>query len=233
MPFEDQLRSKVINYCKADLPPRKNILELFSYIEDADLRNRIVSEYEGARFAYKLFEGIRATDDQMRFQVRSQLLSYASLYEASVEYVLFHYYEETEEVAQMGRYKSLIKISIPESQKEKLQNELSHNGKEIIPCYEGTKRKDRNTIRFDEKVDAAVKLGLLHSFHGRDPEVVNLPDELKEIYGFRNGIHIIAEQRKDINYEIDMSKKAYWRIAPFCQQIREGLERDGKWHAHV
>ena len=78
MPFEDQFRNEIINYCKADLPPRENTLELFSFIQDVDLRNRIVSEYEGARFAYKLFEGIRATDDQMRFQVRSQLLSYAS-----------------------------------------------------------------------------------------------------------------------------------------------------------
>lgn len=41
---------------------------------------------------------------------------------------------------------------------------------------------------------------------------VDLPSELIEIYSYRNGIHIIAERRKGISYELDLSKRAYRRM---------------------
>lgn len=191
---------------------------------------------QGRRYRFALYPVPRrtitqATDDRMRFQVRSQLLSYASLYEASIEYVLYRYYGDTSEVEQMGKFNGLIKVSIPKSQEEKLQSELFHDGKRIVPCYEGEKAKDKNAIRFEEKIDTAVKLGFIHPLIERGSVVINLPEELKEIYSYRNGIHLLSEQRKDINYEINMSRRAYMRLAPFCQQIRVKLERDGKVNA--
>ena len=56
------------------------------------------------------------------------------------------------------------------------------------------------------------KLGLIHKFVNPKGMEVDLPSELIEIYSYRNGVHLIAEQRKGINYELDLSKKAYWRI---------------------
>ena len=55
-----------------------------------------------------------------------------------------------------------------------------------------------------------------------------MPSELIEIYSYRNGIHIIAEQRKHINYELDLSKRAYRRMRPFIDQLKEKLRQDGK-----
>lgn len=58
-----------------------------------------------------------------------------------------------------------------------------------------------------------------------------LSKELKseiELYSYRNGIHILAEQRKGITYELDLSKKAYRRMRPFIDQIKERLIADGK-----
>jgi hypothetical protein len=51
-----------------------------------------------------------------------------------------------------------------------------------------------------------------------------------EIYAYRNGIHIIAERRKGINYELELSKKAYRRMRPFIDQIKEQLSKDGKFN---
>ncbi len=53
-----------------------------------------------------------------------------------------------------------------------------------------------------------------------------MPSELIEIYSYRNGIHIIAEQRKGINYELELSKKAYRRMRPFIHQVKDKLEQD-------
>lgn len=52
--------------------------------------------------------------------------------------------------------------------------------------------------------------------------------ELIEIYGNRNGIHLVAEQRKGINYELELSKKAYKRMQPFIEQIKQKLKLDNK-----
>ena len=229
MPFCGHLKDAVMSYCESDLPEHGANQKMFSFILDKDLKDRIVAELEGARFAYKLFEGLQASDELMRFQVRSQLLSYASLYEASIEYVLYQYYADSSAVTEMGQFTALNRISIPTEKQATLQKELSHDGKTIIPCYEGIKRKEKNTIRFEEKVEAAVKLSLLWPFlNNTDGRYVDLPEELKTFYSYRNGIHLIAEKRKDIKYDIEMSKRAFWRLKPFCQQIKERLEIDGK-----
>ena len=88
--------------------------------------------------------------------------------------------------------------------------------------------KDKPDIRFDEKCRTAEKLGLLHTFVDKEGNEVNLLNEIIEIYSNRNGIHIIAEQRKNIQYELDLSKKAYRRMKPFIAQLKEKLEADGK-----
>ena len=51
---------------------------------------------KGVRFAYKLYEGIGAKDENLLFEIRHQILSYASIYEVIVNYVLYTFYNETD-----------------------------------------------------------------------------------------------------------------------------------------
>ena len=90
------------------------------------------------------------------------------------------------------------------------------------------KRKEKSQVRFDDKCKTAESLGLIHKFVNADGREVDLPSEIIEIYSYRNGIHIIAEQRKGINYELDLSKRAYRRMRPFINQLKEKLVEDGK-----
>ena len=71
-------------------------------------------------------------------------------------------------------------------------------------------------------------MGLIHKFINDDGVEIDLPSEIIEIYSYRNGIHIIAEQRKGINYELDLSKKAYRRMRPFIDQLKDKFIQDGK-----
>ena len=59
------------------------------FIQDIELRHRIITEFKAIRFAYKLYEGIGATDANLMFEVRNQILAYASIYEAVIE--MFNY----------------------------------------------------------------------------------------------------------------------------------------------
>ena len=87
-------------------------------------------------------------------------------------------------------------------------------------------------MRFEDKCETAKKLGIIHCFTNNKGVYINLPEEIKEIYSFRNGIHLIAEQRKGIHYELDLSKKAYRRMNPFVAQIKEKLIEDRVYNSN-
>ena len=228
MAFSEEIKKEINDYCNKHLATDPWYEIEFSFIKDIKLKNRIISEFKAIRFAYKLYEGIGATDTNLMFEVRNQILAYASIYEAVIENVLDTYYSDTNEYTSLMCCELLTKISIPQKKKNELQDALSHDGKEIIPCYYKRKTKEKTKIRFDDKCDAAKKLGLIHKFTNSEGVEVDLPSELIEIYSYRNGIHIIAEQRKQINYELNLSKRAYRRMKPFIQQLKEKLKQDQK-----
>lgn len=228
MAFSEKIKKEIEDYCNNHLATDSWYENEFFFIQNVELRNRIITEFKAIRFAYKLYEGIGATDENLMFEVRNQILAYASIYEAVIEDVLSTYYSDTVEFDSLMHHTIPIRISIPQSKKDKLQNELSHDGKEIIPFYYGKKEKEKPQVRFDDKCRTAESLGLIHKFINDKGIEVDLPYELIEIYSYRNGIHIIAEQRKGISYELDLSKRAYRRMRPFIDQLKEKLRQDGK-----
>lgn len=228
MAFSEELKNEIEHYCNNHLATNSWYENEFSFIHDIELRNRIIAEFKAIRFAYKLYEGIEATDENLMFEVRNQILAYASIYEAVISKVLELYYSDTTEYDSLIHHNIPIKISIPEDKKRILQDALSHDGKIIVPFYYARRKKEEPQIRFDDKCRTAESIGLIHKFVNEDGIEVDLPSEIIEIYSYRNGIHIIAEQRKRINYELDLSKKAYRRMRPFIDQIKEKLVKDNK-----
>lgn len=95
-----------------------------------------------------------------------------------------------------------------------LEKTLEHDGKIIIPTYEGIGRTDISKVRFDKKADCAEALGLIAPW---------LKDEIIEFYEARNAIHIHAEIKKSLAYQLDLSKRAYMRMEPFIDQITENF----------
>lgn len=228
MAFSEKLKNEIQQYCTNHLAPDSWYENKFSFIQDMELKNRIIMEFKAIRFAYKLYEGIEANEENLTFEVRNQILAYASIYEAVIENVLNTYYSDTEEFDALTHHTIPIKISIPQDKLNILQNALSHDGKEIVPFYYAKKKKEEAKIRFDDKCRTAEKLGLIHKFISNDGKDIDLTSEIIEIYSYRNGIHIIAERRKGINYELELSRKAYRRMEPFLEQIKEKLINDGK-----
>ena len=228
MAFSEKIKKEIEDYCNNHLATDLWYENEFSFIRDVELRNRIIAEFKAIRFAYKLYEGIGATGANLIFEVRNQIFAYASIYEAIIESVLTTYYSDTIEFDYLMHHIIPIKVSIPQNKNAKLQDILSHNGKEIVPFYYERKEKEKPQVRFDAKCRTAESLGLIHKFVNKKGKEIDLPSELIEIYSYRNGIHIIAEQRKGISYELDLSKRAYYRMRPFIDQLKEKLWQDGK-----
>lgn len=228
MPLPKELKSEIEKYCNNHLAPDLWYENEFSVIQDANLKKRIIAEFKSIRFAYKLYEGIGAEGENLMFEVRNQILAYASIYEVVIENVIDTYYSDTPEFESLMYHEMPIRIDIPERKQYELQSALSHDGKTIVPYYFAKKKKEKAKVRFDEKCRTAEKLGLIHKYVNESGEEIDLPAEIIEIYSYRNGIHILAEQRKGITYELDLSKKAYRRTRPFIDQIKERLMADGK-----
>lgn len=228
MPFSKELKEKIEDYCNSHLANFGWYENEFSFIQDEVLKDRLVAEFKAIRFAYKLYEGIEAQEENLRFEIRNQILAYASIYEAIIENVLETYYAQTPEFYDLMHHCIPIRISIPTEKINILQRELVHDGKDIVPFYYDIRRKEKTQVRFDDKCKTAEQLGLIHKFTNEKGEIIDLPSELIEIYTCRNGIHLIAEQRKGINYELELSKKAYRRMRPFIDQLKEKLSEDKK-----
>ncbi len=91
------------------------------------------------------------------FEVRNQILAYASIYEAVIEYVLITYYFDTDEFDSLMHHIVPIKISIPNDKMSILQNVLSHDGKEIIPFYYDRRKKEN--LKLDLMINVEQQKG--------------------------------------------------------------------------
>lgn len=228
MPLPKEIKNAVYSYCNNHLADEAWYNEEFEFIEDKSLRKRLVEEFKGIRFAYKLYEGIEAKDENYIFEIRHQIFSYATIYEAVIHWVLYAYYKDTPEFHELQYHIVPARIDIPEAKRAVLKEELSHNGEDILIYHRQERKKDDSQIRFDDKCKTAEKLGLLHGFINNEGKGIDLVSEIIEIYGYRNAIHLIAEQRKGIDYELELSKRAYRRMRPFIDQIKTQLKIDKK-----
>lgn len=227
MPFEPRLKAQIMEYCNNDLPDFYYYNELYNFIKDKKLQERIKTEHKAVRFAYKLYEGIEATGDNLVFQIRNQILAYATIYEAVLDYVLTTFYNDSTEYENLLNFKLLKEWNGLTAEKKEELKRLSGFDDIKLNYYKDTKKEYR-TIRFEDKCSTAAQIGLIHSFTDDDGVFIDLESEIKNIYSYRNGIHLIAEQTKNIQYEIEFSKKSFYLLKPFLTQIKEKLIKDNK-----
>ncbi|MFI3254692.1 MAG: hypothetical protein R3Y63_10200 [Eubacteriales bacterium] len=204
MPFPSELQTQIYNYLELTLPTEQWYdLNFFTFIADVTLRKRLIVEHKNARKIYKFFEGLAATEDFRLAQIKTQVIMYVSIQEAVINYTLFELFPNSIEVGKLITKKQFKEYSIPNASREKLKSELSHDGKEIICGYHTDTIVDKTKIRYEEKLKVCCELNLI------SPE---LADELKKLYEYRNTVHLEAELRKNLSFDLDMGELAYRRV---------------------
>jgi hypothetical protein len=91
---------------------------------------------------------------------------------------------------------------------------MTFDGEELHPCVYKDTRTLRNSIPFKDKVDCAVRLGLIKEEYAGD---------IKRTYDLRNLAHLEAEASRQIEVELQEAKTGYWRMKPFLENIVEVL----------
>jgi hypothetical protein len=212
--FSEGVRDDIKEYIDGHLADWEWHQNRFSFVSDHTLRDRLADEFMSTRYVYKLLEGMAADGWLLRAQIRLQILSYASIYEAVIHHILFDDLSTNPKVQALTEFKTKKQISIPADKKAALEVALEHDGKKIIPTYEGIGRTEESKVRFEKKAECAAELGLIENW---------LMEEIIEFYEARNAIHIHAEIRKSLDYQLDLSKRAYLRMEPFVEQVSTNL----------
>lgn len=218
MAFETSIQDQINAYIGAHVADEAWHIAYFDFVKEPNLEKRLGEEFISTRYIYKLLEGLKADEWLLRAQIRLQILSYASIYEAVIHHMLFDRLSTEPEVISLTEFPIKKLLSIPRESLAQLQKHLEHDGKQIIPTYEAVGKTDESKVRFDKKAECAAKLGLIEEW---------LKDELIEFYEARNAIHIHAEIRKSLTYQLDLSKRAYWRMQPFKEQVSAALASRG------
>lgn len=144
MALPKSLKDKMYSYCNNHLPSEGWYDGEFAFIEDEKIRKRIVEEFKGVRFAYKLYVGLEATEENLIFEVRHQILAYASIYEAIIHYVLYEYYKDTEEFHKMLYHTVPTKMSFCKNKWMRLRRYcLGRMSKFIFTMIKSEKRMNR------------------------------------------------------------------------------------------
>jgi len=216
MPFPEDLAEKVNKYCSSHIPSNDWYNEkFFPFIQDEGIWNRLVIEHKNARFIYKVFEGLQAQNDQLLAQVKTQIIMFVSIQEEVVNYVLFNLFADNQEVQNLGQIEKLKKISIPKNSMKSLEKVLVHNKQDIIPCYYESSQVDKTKIRYDQKVPVLEKLGLIDEY---------LKVDLIKLYEYRNTVHLAAERKKQLDYDLKMGQLAFRRVEGLSIQLTESLK---------
>jgi len=208
MPLEETLRDQIINYCKKDLPGDLNWhIQQFDFIDNVDLKNKVGRAFYSARFVSKLMEATFVTGDDIHPFVKFQIIQYASIYEAVTNYLLWNKYATHPEVIALQIHKAYKPISALGRLAK-----MTYDGEELFTCVYKDTKTPKNSIPFKDKVDCAVRIGFIDIAYAED---------IKNIFVLRNLAHLESEAERNIEMELEDSKKGYWRIKPFIDKINE------------
>lgn len=210
MPLATAHQNLVLEYCDRHLGDQDWFSNEFSFIEDQPLRERLAQEFYAARYVYKLGEALSVTGDRLHAHVKFQIVQYASIYEAVIVHLLWQ---------KFGSHPALAEIQYHESYKSAAEfprniTVSNIDGEEIFLCVKRQEKTNPFSIKFNDKVDAAVAIGFVENGVG---------EEIKEFYRLRNAIHLETAIRKSITYELEQAQLAYMRMRPFIDHIKARL----------
>ena len=88
---------------------------------------------------------------------------------------------------------------------------VTTSDEEVSLCISVNHKTQWQSIKFDDKVYAAVNIGFVDH---------TLGEEIKGFYKLRNAIHLESAIKNEVTYELPNSLLAYRRIYPFTKGIK-------------
>jgi hypothetical protein len=217
MPLEISLRKQVMDYILRDIAPGKTpeqeamdwFLERFGFIDNATLKKHLAAAFYQARVNEKTREALSLKKDSNNAFIQTQIVLYASIYEALIDYAL-------EKNKTHPTVKSLLTqefyapVHALSASSELTFNEAGVAHK-VFTCKKKVRTHHLKEIQFKERLAAAISINFVQA---------TSQQEIEALYTSRNKIHILAAAADDFKPDGEQSSKAYRNLFAFLQHAR-------------
>lgn len=217
MPLKKALRQPVVDYILRDIAPGKApgqkpmewFLDRFDFIDNATLQKHLAEAFYQARLNEKTREALGLRKDFNNVFVKTQIVLYASIYEALIDHALEKNKTESA-VASLLRQEFFSPVPALSGATELTYKDADATHK-IVTCKKKVRTQQLKEIQFKDRLAVAVTLGFV--------QPANQP-ELEALYTSRNKIHILAAAADDFRPDGQQSSKAFQNLFAFLGHAR-------------
>lgn len=222
MPLPAQIRRLVNDYLFKHIVPKtirprpqtamEWFEEQFQFIDDVQLQKHLAEAFYQARYLGRFCEALGLPATFNRAFVKAQVVLYASIFEAIIDRGLETKIEDAI-VVEMLSAEEYVPVDGALAKGISL---VHGSGTDTVPlsvCKVRKRRRPLQLVRFEERVDAAHKLGLVPA---------DLVDFIKTLYQSRNGIHVLNAAKHDLKPDANESTEAFKNLHTF-------LRHSAKW----
>jgi len=157
-------------------------------------------------------EALAVTGQELHAHLKLQIIQYASIYEACINYLLTEQFKNHPAVLAIKTHRALKEVSAL----SKLSSISYANEKALVCIYKDTKTP-WTSIAFDDKINASIAIGFIKP---------KLGQEILDIYKMRNTVHIDAAAKRQLSFQVTEGVLAYRRMRPFIDGIKSFLAKN-------
>lgn len=199
--------SKIINQkiasCKQNADNKT-----FDFIDNQALRKMLIKSINEAVFVKNLADSLSINFSDAHPLNEIQILHYASIYEAIIDYILEKYFSS----------KIMDLLKRPKYIKHNINRNISIKEETISLELYSIKYEKRKLydIQFEERVKKMIDLGI---------DITDIKEKLIQLYKFRNNIHILKASNKKIKFTKKSVKELFDEsiLRKFCSEIKRTL----------
>lgn len=208
------MKREIISYCNQDIVPDEYFdpqvqyrsdwfVQYFSFLDDDSFAKNLGEAFYQARFLYKLMTALSLPKAKAYGIIKFQIIQYASIYEAILDYLLNKYFKAEIE----NRYANIeySRVSISASAK------ITYDGAVVELYKKKAKNKPIKLMRIQNRLGFAVEKRIISQ---------TLSDRVDNLYDTRNNIHILKAMQTQYKPRIVDSKLAFELMEDFVDEVK-------------
>lgn len=185
----------------ADEKPIDWFHKQFAFVKDRNLRTQLAQAYYQARLAQKTMVALGLSAASNALFLKMQIVLYASIFEALVDYALSHH-DTDPRVVKIRNKTGFVKVDAFASH-TRLVIEEDGQTRPIFPCVQKTRARHPSEISFKDRLQVAIDLGCFPQKEQKFAEAV---------YSSRNSMHLSKAAKDHVEPSPDEAKGAFLRM---------------------
>lgn len=213
-------KGKVVSCCNNNLisdyefdPEREYPIDWFqrqfSFVQDDKVREHLADEFYQTRFAYTLMQTLSLPMAKNKGIVKFQIIQYASICEALLNYTLETYFKDEFE----SRYAATTYVDFPSALST--NTKITFEGKSLYLCKAKTEKAKITWTANPTKAAFALEKGIL------SPDT---KDKYCALYDLRNNAHILKAATTDYYPKLKEASAGYELVFQFIAEIQAYFE---------